>query len=110
VELVLSTPVDPAAMSELYDRLQEIPDLKVLRTVGSWDGRKHPIQETTIVILLDKTLPLVDVLANIPSVEAIPEVAKKESAPHGLLKKIETLGTKGKPIRRVRIALKKQTE
>ncbi|MEE8413070.1 MAG: hypothetical protein V3R96_00825, partial [Dehalococcoidales bacterium] len=37
VELAISVPVDPVAVSKLYNQLQSTPDMKILYTRGSWD-------------------------------------------------------------------------
>jgi len=67
VELSLVLPIDLAVFSKIYGLLESIPEVKFLRTVGSWD------KGTTITFLLEKPLPLVDMLTKIPMVEAISE-------------------------------------
>jgi hypothetical protein len=60
VHLSLSPPLDVAAVSRLHSLLLSNPELKILRTVGSWQ------RGTTITVFLDRPLPLVGVLAEIP--------------------------------------------
>ena len=97
IELVLTPPIDLAVMSEIHSQLQTIPEVKILRTVGSWD------KGTTITLLLEKPLPLVDMLTKIPAVEVTSELPERQ----GLLKKtINALGAKGRERVRNRIALK----
>lgn len=71
IELTLIPPIEMATMSKIYDQLQAIPEVKILRTVGSRD--KGP----TITVLLEKQIPLVEVLAKIPGVEALSEQSEK---------------------------------
>ena len=63
VDLRLIAPVDLAVMSEILAELQTNPEVRIMRTVGSYD------KGTTITILLDRALPLVGLLAKIPGVE-----------------------------------------
>ncbi|MFC2058866.1 hypothetical protein ACFLTS_04395 [Chloroflexota bacterium] len=56
VELSLIPPVDLAKMSELYEHLQTIADIKVLRTVGSWD------RGTVITVMVDKPTLLINII------------------------------------------------
>ena len=79
VELVLSPPVTAARMTELYSYLQANPDIKILRAAGSWD------RGTVVAISLDKPLPLLKLLTEIPSLEAEP--ATSAGAMKGLTEK-----------------------
>ncbi|MEE9201871.1 MAG: biotin transporter BioY [Dehalococcoidia bacterium] len=62
VELALAPPLDAAVMSRLHGLLLSNPELKILRTVGSW------ARGTTITVFLDRPLPLVGVLTEIPEI------------------------------------------
>lgn len=91
VELTLIPPVEMATMSKIYDRLQAIPEVKILRTVGSRD------RGPTITVILEKQLPLADILVKIPGVEATSELSEKG---------MDMSGARG--TRRSRIALRTQ--
>lgn len=62
VELALVPPLNAAVVSQLHSMLLSNPELKILRTVGSWE------RGTTITVFLDRALPLVGVLTEIPEV------------------------------------------
>ncbi|MFC1953049.1 hypothetical protein ACFLWR_02840 [Chloroflexota bacterium] len=66
VALGITVPVNPVAVSKLYNYLQTVPDLKVLYTRGSWD------RGTTITVSLDKPLPIIRLISNIPGVVLSP--------------------------------------
>ena len=90
VELAISVPVDLKMVSKLYNYLQTTPEIKIVRTIGSWD------QGTTITVVLDKPIPLISVISSkIPEVKATPERPEKD----GFVK-----GKKG--VRRIKLALK----
>jgi vacuolar-type H+-ATPase subunit E/Vma4 len=98
VELILVPPVDLTKVSELYERLKAIPEVKIVRTVGSWD------RGTTVTVALDKPLPLINILAEMPGFEARPAQSEKGS----LLKGTTGLvGEKGGATRRVEITTRK---
>ncbi|GAI91953.1 unnamed protein product, partial [marine sediment metagenome] len=64
VELDIDAPVDLNMLSKLYDSLQTISQLRILRTSGSVK------QGTTITIVLEKPMPLIDILSsNIPRIQ-----------------------------------------
>ena len=95
VELVLSPPVDFAQVSKLYGHLQNLPEVRVLHTAGSWD------EGTVVTVSLDRPGPLLSQLAAIPFLNVTRE-ATQESG--GFLKSaIGTLGERSK--RRQRIAI-----
>jgi len=73
VSLGITVPVNPAAVSKLYNYLQTTPDLKILYTRGSWD------RGTTITVSLDKPLPIVGILAKIPGVVISPVSTQEDS-------------------------------
>lgn len=62
VELALVPPLNVAVVSRLHSMLLANPELKILRTVGSWE------RGATITVFLDRALPLVGVLTEIPEV------------------------------------------
>lgn len=95
VELTVAPPVDLAKMSELYNRLQATPELRILRTVGSWD------RGTVITLLLEKPIPLIGMLSEIPSVETRMQPSEKGGLLGGIL------GSSGEgEVKRIEITLK----
>jgi len=68
VELIVEVPVEPTVVSKLYDYLQTTSEIKFVRTVGSWN------KGSTITIVLDKSIPLISVLAaKLPEANVAPE-------------------------------------
>ena len=68
VELIVEVPVEPTMVSKLYDYLQTTSEIKFVRTVGSWN------KGSTITIVLDKSIPLLSVLAaKLPEANVVPE-------------------------------------
>jgi len=74
VELAIAIPVELKMVSKLYNYLQTIPDVKTLRTTGSWD------RGTTITVVADKPTPLISIISEIPGVEVISEVPQQDSS------------------------------
>ena len=77
VEITLVPPVELSVMSRILGSLQEIPEVKILRTLGSYD------KGTTITVLLEEPAALVSILTGIPGVEIAPLTPEKQ----GFLKK-----------------------
>ena len=77
VELVIAPPVELKLVSKLYNYLQTVAELRILYTRGSWD------RGTTIMVVLDKPLPLIGVLAATPEVEVIPELLERDEMSAG---------------------------
>jgi len=94
VDINLVPPVELSVMSKLYGELQGNPDMRVLRTVGSYE------KGTTITVMLEKPTRLVDMLQRIPGVE----LASGTPARHGILKK--ALGGQQKDQGKVTIPLR----
>ncbi len=91
VEITVDRPVDPSMVAKLYNYLQTTPEIKFVRTSGSWD------RGTTIVVSLDKPISLVDVLSSrVPEAEVVPESLERD----GFIR-----GKKG--VRGIRLSLKK---
>ena len=68
VELTIGVPVEPTMVANLYSYLQTSPEIKFVRTTGSWN------RGSTITIVLDKPIPLISVLAaKLPSANVVPE-------------------------------------
>jgi hypothetical protein len=68
VELAIGVPVDPNVVAKLYNYLQTTPEIKFLRTSGSWN------RGTEITVALDKPIQLLSVLSErIPEAEVTPE-------------------------------------
>jgi len=63
IELAMPPPVDMAQLIRFRRNLQSIKHLKVLRTTGSWN------EGSIITALIDKPLPLIDLLIEMPEVE-----------------------------------------
>lgn len=58
VEIVVGVPVDPNVVIKLYGYLQSTPQIKFVRTAGSWN------KGTSITVVLDKAIPLVRELSS----------------------------------------------
>jgi len=89
VEIAVSVPVDPAAVSTLYNHLQMTPEIKILYTRGSWD------KGTAITVTIDKPLRLIDVISRIPGINITP-VRPTKSSITGKGTASGLLGSKGK--------------
>ncbi|MBL7119196.1 MAG: hypothetical protein ISS53_00770 [Dehalococcoidia bacterium] len=93
IDINLVPPVELSVMSTLLASLQESPEVKILRTLGSYD------KGTTITILLEEPVPLVSMLTGIPGVEIAPLTPQKQ----GFLKKT---AAGDKDIRKITIPLR----
>ena len=89
VELAIAIPVELKTVSKLYNYLQTIPDIKILRTTGSWD------RGTTITVVADKPIPLISTISEIPGVEVIAEVPQQDSLVKGTSSSRLRAGGKG---------------
>jgi len=98
VELAIAMPVELKMVSKLYNYLQTIPEIKILRTTGSWD------RGTAIAVVLDKPIPLISIISKIPDVEVIPELSQKDSSVKGTSRSL--LRAEGKGVRRITLTLK----
>ena len=98
IELVIAIPVELKMVSKLYNYLQTVPDVKILRTTGSWD------RGTTINVVADKPIPLIDTLSNIPDMEVIAEEPKQGSSAKS--KSNLRLKREGKEVKRIKLTLK----
>jgi len=73
VELAISVPIVPSMVAKLYNYLQTTPEIKFVRTSGSWN------RDTTITVVLDKPIPLISVISSkIPEAEVAPERPEKD--------------------------------
>jgi len=98
VELAIAIPVELKMVSKLYNYLQTIPDIKILRTTGSWD------RGTTITVVADKPIPLISTISKIPSVEVISELPQKDSSVKGTSSSRLRAGKK--EVKRIKLTLK----
>ena len=72
VKLTIEVPVEPTIVSGLYNYLQTTPEIKFIRTTGSWN------KGSTITIVLDKPIPLVSALtAKLPGAYILPDEPEK---------------------------------
>ncbi len=68
IELNVEVPIEPTMVAKLYNYLQTTPEIKFVRTTGSWN------KGSTIAILLDKPLPLLaELVAKLPEANISPE-------------------------------------
>ena len=68
VDLSVEVPVEPTMVANLYNYLQTTPEIKFVRTAGSWN------KGSTITIVLDKPIPLVSEIASrLPEADVLPE-------------------------------------
>ncbi|MFC1968794.1 hypothetical protein ACFLVX_05375, partial [Chloroflexota bacterium] len=98
VELIIGAPADPKMVSKLYGHLQARPEIKILRTRGSW-GRG-----TAITLVLEKSVPLMSVISNVSGVEVTLESPEEGSS--GEEKPDSGPRTRKKGARIIRLALK----
>ena len=96
VDISLQAPVELSVMSRIYAELQGNPEMKVLRTVGSYD------KGTTITILLEKPIRLVEMLTRIPGVG----IGSGPAGRQGFLKR--AIGGQERDLERITIPLKTQ--
>ncbi len=71
VDMELMAPIDLAVMSKIYAQLQTVPEIKILRTVGSYE------KGSTMTLLLEKPIALVEMLSSIPRVKVQSESPHK---------------------------------
>ena len=98
VELAIAIPVELKMVSKLYNYLQTIPDIKILRTTGSWD------RGTTITVVADKPTPLISMISEVPGVEVISELSQQDSLVKGTSSSRQREGGKG--VKRIKLTLK----
>ena len=98
VELAIAMPVDLVTVSKLYNHLQTMPELRILRTTGSWD------QGTTITVVLDKPIPLISIISKIPGVEVTPELPSEDSLAKATSS--SPLGARKRGVKRIKITLR----
>jgi len=98
VELAIAIPVELKMVSKLYNYLQTIPDIKILRTTGSWD------RGTTITVVADKPIPLISTISKIPDVEVIAELSQQDSSVKRASSSRQRAG--GKEVPRIKLTLK----
>ncbi len=68
VELNVEVPIEPTMVAKLYSYLQTTPELKFVRTAGSWN------KGSIITIVLDKPAPLLaGLVAKLPEANISPE-------------------------------------
>lgn len=96
VELAISVPVDPVAVSKLYNQLQSTPDIKILYTRGSWD------RGTTITVSLDKPLPLIGIISDISGIKISPDYPRGENS----TKSGSLLGATRKGVTRINLSIR----
>jgi len=73
VELTVEKPVDPKIIAGLYNYLQTTPEIKFVRTTGSWD------RGTTITVALDKPISLISVISDkVPEAKVTPERMERD--------------------------------
>lgn len=78
VELTIDKPVDPKIIAGLYNYLQTTPEIKFVRTTGSWD------RGTTITVALDKPIPLISVISDkVPEAKVTPERLERDGYVRG---------------------------
>lgn len=71
VELIIASSVELKLVSRLYNYLQTVPELRILYTRGSWD------QGTTITVVLEKPIPLINIISEAPGIEVTLELLEK---------------------------------
>ena len=85
-------------VSQLYESLQTIRELRILHTRGSWD------KGTVIAVVLDKSMPLVSLLSEMAGVEVTATLPQKDSLVEGISSSL--LGTKIMGTKSIRLTQK----
>lgn len=68
VDINVEVPIEPTLVAKLYNFLQTTPEVKFVRTVGSWN------RGSTITVMLDKPIPLLAALVTkLPGASISPE-------------------------------------
>ncbi len=99
VELAIAAPVNLKMVSQLYESLQTIRELRILHTSGSAN------RGTIITVVLESPMPLVSIISSkMPEVEATPELPGNSSSVEGKWNSLP--GKEKKELRRIRLALK----
>ncbi|MFC1939662.1 hypothetical protein ACFLXO_03125 [Chloroflexota bacterium] len=98
VELTIASQAELHLVSRLYSHLQTIPELKILYTKGSWD------KGTAIAVVLEKPLPLIGLLSEVPGVAVTPELLEKDTLMKGKSGPLPREG--GKEAKRIKLILK----
>lgn len=96
VELIVS-PAKLNMLTQLYDYLQTISELRTLYVVGSWKNG------TTIGVLLERPIALASVLLKLPGAEVEPEIPQKDGPVKGMLGSL--LREKSSVVRRIKVSL-----
>lgn len=98
VELVMGAPVNLKSMSKLYNTLQTIPELRILRAGGS------PDRGISITLVLERPIPLMGmILSKVPGVEATKEPLGSSVLPG---EPIPPPGKGKKEVTRIRLGLR----
>jgi len=100
VELAIAVPVNPVAVSKLYNYLQTTPETKILYTRGSWD------RGTIITVTLDRPLPLIDMISKISGIQVASAAPQKDNLARGTSGSL--LGISKKGVTRINISLKEK--
>jgi len=99
VELAIAAPVDLKMVSQLYESLQTIRELRILHTSGSAN------RGTIITVVLESPMPLISIISSkMPGVEARPELPGNSSSVGG--NRTSLPGKGRKEMRRIKLALK----
>ena len=98
VELLIASLVELKLVARLYNYLQTVPELKILYTRGSWD------QGTTITVVPDKPMPLIDIISKTPGVEVTAESLEKDELPMGRASSL--LKSEKRGAKRIKLTLK----
>ncbi len=98
VELLIASMVELKLVSQLYNYLQTVPELKILYTRGSWN------QGTTITVVPDKPMPLIDIISKTPGVEVTAELLEEDGLPVGRASSL--LRSEKRETKRIKLTLK----
>lgn len=102
VQLIVDVPVNMKMVSELYDSLQTIRELRILYSTGS------PNRGIAINIRIEKPIPLIDMIASkLPGVEATPEIPGRGGHESGNLSSI--LNRKKNGVNKIRLTSRTST-
>ncbi|MFC1988842.1 hypothetical protein ACFLVJ_03315, partial [Chloroflexota bacterium] len=97
IELAITVPINPVAISKLYNYLQATPDMKILYTRGSWD------RGTSITVSLDKPLPLIGIISRISGIKITPVLPQDDNLMKGTSNSL--LGANRREISRIDLTL-----
>ena len=94
VELIFPSPVDASIVAQVCNSLEANPELKIVRTVGSWE------QGNFITVSLERPLPLIGILSEMAAIKVKP----MRESPTSLGSLMPSKGDSGRTTARIEIS------